>query len=178
MSSTLLLPPREQLCNRSCSNKTHTLSSFGNNSDELSYTTTYGTREGRTSVVWKCLSERKLGPSYFFISLVIGPLNSLVWYVPSLRYTRGLGWRMYCGVEVTESSTNKQHHLSQPGSARGGGVPVTNVEGDVSSTISTLGDTATRRVSCGGSAHLPVRAEEQSWGGRARTNCLLVGWPG
>jgi hypothetical protein len=24
MSSTLLLPPREQLCNRSCSNKTHT----------------------------------------------------------------------------------------------------------------------------------------------------------
>jgi hypothetical protein len=30
-----------------------------------------------------------------------------------LRYTRGLGWRMHCGVEVTESSTNKQHHLSQ-----------------------------------------------------------------
>ena len=26
-------------------------------------------------------------------------------------YTRGLGWRMHCGVEVTESSTNKQHHL-------------------------------------------------------------------
>ena len=22
---------------------------------------------------------------------------------------------MHCGVEVTESSTNKQHHLSQPG---------------------------------------------------------------
>jgi hypothetical protein len=48
---------------------------------------------------------------YFFISLVLGPLNSLVWYVPSLRYTRGLGWRVHCGVEVTESSTNKQHHL-------------------------------------------------------------------
>jgi hypothetical protein len=46
------------------------------------------------------------------ISLVLGPLNSLVWYVPSLRYTRGLGWRIHCGVEVTESSTNKQHHLS------------------------------------------------------------------
>jgi hypothetical protein len=44
---------------------------------------------------------------------VLGPLNSLVWYVPSLRYTRGLGWRMHCGAEVTESSTNKQHHLSQ-----------------------------------------------------------------
>ena len=28
-------------------------------------------------------------------------------------YTRGLGWRMHCGVEVTESSTNKQHHLSE-----------------------------------------------------------------
>ena len=27
-----------------------------------------------------------------------------------LRYTRGLGWRMHCGAEVTESSTNKQHH--------------------------------------------------------------------
>jgi hypothetical protein len=44
-----------------------------------------------------------------FISLVLVPLNSLVWYVPSLRYTRGLGWRIHCGVEVTESSTNKQH---------------------------------------------------------------------
>jgi hypothetical protein len=48
----------------------------------------------------------------FFISVVLGPLNSLVWYVPSLRHTRGLGWRMHCGVEVTESSTNKQHHHS------------------------------------------------------------------
>jgi hypothetical protein len=27
-------------------------------------------------------------------------------------YTRGLGWRMHCGAEVTESSPNKQHHLS------------------------------------------------------------------
>ena len=50
---------------------------------------------------------------FFFIPLVPGPLNSLVWYVPSLRYTRGLGWRMHCGAEVTESSTNKQHHLSR-----------------------------------------------------------------
>ena len=31
------------------------------------------------------------GPSHFFIPLVLGPLNSLVWYVPSLRDTRGLG---------------------------------------------------------------------------------------
>ncbi len=48
----------------------------------------------------------------FFIPLVLGPPNSLLWYVPSLRYTHGLGWRMHCGAEVTESSTNKQHHLS------------------------------------------------------------------
>jgi hypothetical protein len=60
------------------------------------------------------VDQERLGPSYFFISFVLGPLNSLVWYVPSLGYTRGLGWRMHCGVEVTESSTNKQHHhLSQ-----------------------------------------------------------------
>jgi hypothetical protein len=55
------------------------------------------------------VGQERLGPSYFFISLVLGPLHSLVWYVPSLRYTRGLGWRIHCGVEVTESSTNKQH---------------------------------------------------------------------
>ena len=61
------------------------------------------------------MGQERLGPSYFFISLVLGPPNSLVWYVPSLRYTRGLGWRIYYGVEVTESSTNKQqitHSLS------------------------------------------------------------------
>ena len=46
----------------------------------------------------------------FFIPVVLGPLNSLVWYVPSSRYTRGLGWRMHCGAEVTESSTDKEHH--------------------------------------------------------------------
>ncbi len=44
-----------------------------------------------------------------FHIIVLVPLHSLVWYVPSLRYTRGLGWRIHCGVEVTESSTNKQH---------------------------------------------------------------------
>ena len=59
------------------------------------------------------MGQERLGPSYFFIPLVLGPLNSVVWYVPSLMYTRGLGWRMLCGVEVTESSTNKQYHLSR-----------------------------------------------------------------
>ena len=46
------------------------------------------------------VGQERLGPSYFFIPFVLGPLNSLVWYVPSLRYTRGLGWRMLCGAEV------------------------------------------------------------------------------
>jgi hypothetical protein len=29
------------------------------------------------------VGQERLGPSYFFISLVLGPLNSLLWYVPS-----------------------------------------------------------------------------------------------
>ncbi len=32
------------------------------------------------------MGQERLGPSYFFISLVLGPLNSLLWYVPSSRY--------------------------------------------------------------------------------------------
>jgi hypothetical protein len=33
------------------------------------------------------VGQERLGPSYFFISLVLStPLNSLLWYVPSLRY--------------------------------------------------------------------------------------------
>jgi hypothetical protein len=60
------------------------------------------------------MGQEWLGPSHFFIPLVLGPLNSLVWYVPSLRYTRGLGWRIHCGAEVTESSTNKQHQSIRP----------------------------------------------------------------
>ena len=44
--------------------------------------------------------------------------GTYAWYVPSLRYTRGLGWRMHCGVKVTESSTNKQHHIYRERSLR------------------------------------------------------------
>jgi hypothetical protein len=33
------------------------------------------------------VSQERLGPSYFFISLLLGPLNSLFWYVPSSRYS-------------------------------------------------------------------------------------------
>jgi hypothetical protein len=32
------------------------------------------------------VGQERLGPSHFFISLVLGPLNSLLWYVPSSRY--------------------------------------------------------------------------------------------
>ena len=69
------------------------------------------------------MGQERLGPSYFAIPLVLGPLNSLVWYVPSLRYTRGLGWCMHCGAEVTESSTNKQHYLLLPKRLRSAGDP-------------------------------------------------------
>jgi hypothetical protein len=31
-------------------------------------------------------NQERLGPAYFFKSLVLGPLNSLLWYVPSSRY--------------------------------------------------------------------------------------------
>jgi hypothetical protein len=31
------------------------------------------------------VGQERLGPSYFCISLVLVPQNSLVWYVPSLR---------------------------------------------------------------------------------------------
>jgi hypothetical protein len=53
------------------------------------------------------VGQERLGPSYFFISLVTVPLNSLVWYHAAS------GWRIHCGVEVTELSTNKQHTLSR-----------------------------------------------------------------
>ena len=32
------------------------------------------------------VGQERLEPSYFFISLVLVPLNSLLWYVPSSRY--------------------------------------------------------------------------------------------
>ena len=31
------------------------------------------------------------------------------WYAPSSRNTCGLGWRIQCGVEVTESGNNEQN---------------------------------------------------------------------
>ena len=45
------------------------------------------------------VGQERSGLSHFSIPLVLVPPNSLVWYVPSLRYTRGLDWRMHCGAE-------------------------------------------------------------------------------
>jgi hypothetical protein len=53
------------------------------------------------------VGQERLGPSYFFISLVLGPLNSLLWYVPSSRYVYIYGVRLLFFVS---SRTNKRHH--------------------------------------------------------------------
>jgi hypothetical protein len=50
------------------------------------------------------VGQERLGPSYFFISLVLGPLNSLLWYVPSLRYI----WSSI--LFFVSARTNKRHH--------------------------------------------------------------------
>ena len=58
-----------------------------------------------------CLpSVSRLGPSYFFISLVLGPLNSLLWYAPSSRYI----WSS--APLFVSARTNQRHHpLSEKG---------------------------------------------------------------
>ena len=45
-----------------------------------------GSSGGRKKGVVRGVGQERLGPSYFFISLVLGPLISLLWYVPSSRY--------------------------------------------------------------------------------------------
>ena len=46
-----------------------------------------GSSGGRKKEAVCGVGQERLGPSYFFISLVLGPLNSLLWYVPSSRYS-------------------------------------------------------------------------------------------
>ena len=54
------------------------------------------------------MGQEWLGPSYFFISLVVGPLNSLVWYVlPQGIY--GV-WLLF----FVSARTNKRHHHQKP----------------------------------------------------------------
>jgi len=61
---------------------------LGSNSDGVGPERVFGGKEewggvrSGTEAAWTIL---------LFISLVLGPLNRLVWYVPSLMYTSGLG---------------------------------------------------------------------------------------
>jgi hypothetical protein len=66
------------------------------------------------------VGQERLGPSYFFISLVLGPLNSLLWYVPSSRYI----WSSL--LFFVSARTNKRHHHHQqvPPLLRSVGCPV------------------------------------------------------
>ena len=50
------------------------------------------------------MGQERLGPSYFFISLALGPLNSLLWYVPSLGIYGA--WLLF----FVSARTNKRHH--------------------------------------------------------------------
>jgi hypothetical protein len=52
------------------------------------------------------VGQELLGPSYFFISLVLGPLNSLVWYVPSYRYI----WSL-TPIFVSARTSKRHHHF-------------------------------------------------------------------
>jgi hypothetical protein len=61
------------------------------------------------------MGQERLGPSYFFISLVLGPLNSLVWYAPSSS-------RPVIGAEsrpALKVSFNRPRPRSQPARAAG-----------------------------------------------------------
>ena len=79
-----------------------------------------------------------------------------------LRYTRGLGWRMHCGAEVTEarteSSTNTQHHLSQTTAwhqriTRKNGPPKTGPQAPLAPILwSQRKHAYERKLACAGSA--------------------------
>jgi hypothetical protein len=53
------------------------------------------------------VGQERLGPSYFFISLVLGPLNSLLWSVPS---SRNIGSSLARLLLFVSARTNKRHH--------------------------------------------------------------------
>ncbi len=48
------------------------------------------------------MSQEKLGPSYFVISLVLGPLNSLLWHVPSSRSIWSLAPILFLQEQIQE----------------------------------------------------------------------------
>jgi hypothetical protein len=51
------------------------------------------------------VGQERLGPSYFFISLVLGPLHSLAWYVPSSRYIWSLA-PIFCFCKNKSNNVN------------------------------------------------------------------------
>ena len=53
---------------------------------------------------WCQVGQERLGPSYFFISLVLGPLNSLVWVRTFLKVYGA--WLLF----FVSARTNKRHH--------------------------------------------------------------------
>ena len=64
--------------------------------------TSEGSSGGRKKEVVYRVGQERLGPSYFFIPLVLGPLNSLVWWeVP-------LGVCSFALIFVS-ARTNKRH---------------------------------------------------------------------
>jgi hypothetical protein len=65
-----------------------------------------GLRGERKQGVVCGVGQERLGPSYFFISLVLGPLNSLLWYTFLKVY-------MKLGSYFVSARTNKRHHHHQ-----------------------------------------------------------------
>jgi hypothetical protein len=48
------------------------------------------------------VGQERIGPSYFFMSLVLGPLNSLLWYVPSSRYILSLAPILFLQEQIKD----------------------------------------------------------------------------
>jgi len=63
------------------------------------------------TAVWSTLEPSATKPSARYKMGIASTANNRVC---------GLGWRMHCGAEVTESSTNKQHHMSSEASCPDG----------------------------------------------------------
>jgi hypothetical protein len=52
------------------------------------------------------VGQERRGPSYFFISFVLGPLSSLSWYVPSSRYIWSSAPILFLQEQIKTSSSS------------------------------------------------------------------------
>jgi hypothetical protein len=75
------------------------------------------------------VGQERLGPSYFFIPLVLGPLNSLVWWEVPLWYSFGLIF--------VSARTNKRHHHQT----------ISSIKSDISSNLSKINDISSNTMS-------------------------------